>query len=84
MDNQPEEEQEAAAFEEAEYVPEATFAINGYSPFSQILTGRTSLGHRPPRLLDPLLRKTRPWRRGSSRSPNRPLLAVPSLPTTSN
>jgi hypothetical protein len=30
--DEPEEEQETAAFEEAEYVPEATFAINGHSP----------------------------------------------------
>src|SRR5271170_6413509 len=76
MNDAPEEEQETAAFEEAEYVPEATFAINGQSPTPPLLTRRTSMGHRPPRLLDPLLRQTRPRRRSSSCSPNRPLLAV--------
>ena len=44
------------------------------------LINRTNMGHRQPRLMDPLLRKTGPLCWSPSRSTNRPLLAVRSGP----
>ena len=57
MDDQLDEEQDAA-FEEPEDIPEATFAIDGLPNLSLVLTDRTYMGHWTPSILDSILRQT--------------------------
>jgi hypothetical protein len=73
-DNEP-------AWEEPEDLPEVNFAINGLFLLPSVLTYRGT-GHWPFSFLDTLFCETRPRHRSSSRTVNRPLLAVLSLHQT--
>jgi hypothetical protein len=57
MNDQLDEEQDAA-FEEPEDIPEATSAINGLPNISLVLTDRACMGHWTPSILDTILRQT--------------------------
>ena len=77
MDDQLDEEQDAA-FEEPEDIPEANFDIAGRFLAFVRLTSRAGIGYWTSSVMDTLLSQTRPRRSSSSCSIHRPLLAVPS------